>query len=106
MVVIEMQWVNAYLSGMGLKDSRLGDRETFITGQNSAHAVEFRGLFEEASEYREVARFDEGYFMPQHTLTDRLLGNRMRNYVNEVVIFVKDGPVEESVSTGGGGQDG
>ena len=47
----------------------------------------YQVLFKGQTEYREVARFGEGYFMPEYLLADALLGNRSRNYISEVVIF-------------------
>ncbi len=49
-----------------------------------------QALFKGTTEYREVARFNEGYFMPEYRISDYVIGNRSRNYVAEVVIFMKD----------------
>jgi hypothetical protein len=48
-----------------------------------------QAVFRHTSEYQEVARFKEGYLMPEFRITDALLGNRARNYVGEIVIFRK-----------------
>jgi hypothetical protein len=88
-IVEEMIHANHYLSGVGLRDSMPRDyRYIFdINSQESADA--FQSLFSGESEYIEAARFDENYFMPEYVLTDKIIGNRSRNYLTEVVIFVK-----------------
>jgi hypothetical protein len=89
-IVMEMHRANEVLSGMGWKNNMPADyRRTF--GKRPKEEVEaLQGLFKGTTEYREVARFSEHYWMPEFTLVERLLGNRSRNYVTEVVIFERD----------------
>ena len=58
-----------------------------------------QALFQGSSEYREVARFGEGYFMPEYVLVDWLIGNRSRNYLSEIAIFRRDQPGSEDLPT-------
>jgi hypothetical protein len=90
-VVEEMHHANHYLSGMGLRDSMPRDYHHIFDTESQAEVDAFQGLFTGLSGYREAARFGENYFMPEYTLTDRLIGNRSRNYLAELVIFVKAG---------------
>jgi len=90
-LVEEMHHANHYLSGMGLRDSMPRDYRNIFDSGSQQEVDAFQGLFTGQSGYREVARFGENYFMPEYTLTDRLIGNRSRNYLAEVVIFVKGG---------------
>jgi hypothetical protein len=76
-----------YLSGMGWKNSMPTDLSQVHGVQTQRDLVELQALFRQTSEYREVARFSEGYVMPEFRLTDRLIGNRARNYVAEIVVF-------------------
>jgi hypothetical protein len=65
-------------------------QKRFVFGGRSQQDVqELQSLFEGGSEYREAARFGEGYVMPEYRLVNRLLGNRSRNYLAEIVIFRK-----------------
>jgi hypothetical protein len=87
-IICEMHYANMFLSGMGLRDSYPADNSTvwpWFRDAASMHA--WQDLFRGRSPYRQVARFSEGYFMPERVWTDRLIGNRSRNYVGEVVIF-------------------
>lgn len=88
-VVIEMHHANHYLSGMGWKNSFPEDYRFIFASRSQAWVEARQSLFRGTSEYKEVARFSEGYFMPEYVLTDRLIGNRSRNYVAEIVIFRK-----------------
>lgn len=91
-VIEEMHHANHYLSGMGLCDSLPRDYHHVFDIESQAQLDAFQGLFTGHSGYREAARFGENYFMPEYILTDRLIGNRSRNYLAEVVIFVnRDG---------------
>ena len=87
-VVEEMHHANHYLSDMGLRDSMPRDYHHVYDIGSQAQLDAFQGLFTGTSGYREAARFGEHYFMPEYTLTDRLIGNRSRNYLAEVVIFL------------------
>jgi len=88
-LVVEMHTANHYVSGMGWKNSFPGDYRRIFASRSQARINELQSIFKATSEYREVARFSEGYFMPEYTLADRLIGNRSRNYVAEIVIFQK-----------------
>jgi hypothetical protein len=88
-LAIQMDNANHYLSGMGLRDSYPKDYRTVFDGGSQARLEELQAVFKGTTEYREVARFSEGYFMPEYVVVDRLIGNRSRNYVAEIVIFVK-----------------
>jgi len=88
-VVEEMHHANHYLSDMGLRDSMPRDYRHVYDIQSQEELDAFQALFTGTSAYREATRFGENYFMPEYTLTDRFIGNRSRNYLAEVVIFVK-----------------
>lgn len=88
-LLVEMMSANHYLSGLSWRDSYPPDYRRIFDGQSQERVDALQNLFRGRSEYREVARFREGYFMPEYVLTDRLLGNRSRNYVSEIVIFKK-----------------
>ncbi len=88
-VVIDMHHANHYLSGMGFRDSYPRDAGRIFDAMSQERVDQLQALFKGDTEYREVARFREGYFMPEYVLVDRLIGNRSRNYVAEVVIFQK-----------------
>jgi len=89
-VVMEMHNANHYLSGMGLKNSYPRDYRRIFDAISQESVDYVQALFKGESEYREVARFDEGYLMPEYVLVNRLIGNRSRNYVAELVIFRRD----------------
>ena len=89
-LVIEMHHANHYLSGMGLKNSFPKDYRLIFDGRSQARVETFQAVFKGTSEYKEVARFGEGYFMPDYVIVDNLIGNRSRNYVAEIVIFKKN----------------
>ena len=93
-LVIEMHRANEYLSGMGFKNSMPRNRR-FIFGMRSQKEIDaLQALFNGTSDYREVARFSEGYVMPEYRLVDWLLGDRSRNYLTEIVIFRSKGREE------------
>jgi hypothetical protein len=94
-VVEEMHHANHYLSGMGLRNSLPRDYRYVFDIDSQAWLDAFQGLFTGTTGYREVARFDEGYFMPEYTLTDHFIGNRSRNYLAEVVIFADTTPASD-----------
>jgi len=89
-VIEEMHHANHYLSGMGLRDSMPRNYRHIFDSESQEEVDAFQGLFTGTSGYREAARFGENYCMPEYRLTDRLIGNRSRNYLAEVVIFVRD----------------
>jgi hypothetical protein len=88
-VVCDMHFANIFLSGMGWRDSYPRDYLTILPVWFSQASVDaWQSLFQGTNAaYAEAARFSEGYVMPEYVVTDRLLGNRSRNYVAEVVIF-------------------
>jgi len=88
-LVMEMHQANHYLSGMGLKNSYPSDYRFVFDGISQTTLQAFQDLFSGKTEYKEAARFKEGYFMPEYRLVDNLIGNRSRNYVAEIVIFTK-----------------
>lgn len=87
LVAVDMYRANHYLSGMGWKNSYPRDIRYIFDAMSQERVDTFQALFKGQTEYREVARFDEGYFMPEYVIADALLGNRSRNYLSEVVIF-------------------
>jgi hypothetical protein len=87
-IVVEMHSANHYLSGMSLRNSYPSDYKRIFASRSAGRIKELQSLFRGTSEYKEVARFSEGYLMPEYRMADRLIGNRSRNYVAEVVIFV------------------
>jgi hypothetical protein len=88
-LVIQMDRANHYLSGMGLRNSYPRDYRSIFNAESQVRIEGLQAVFKGTSEYREVARFKEGYFMPEYVLVDKLIGNRSRNYVAEIVIFLK-----------------
>ena len=86
-MLVEMHRANLVLSGMGWKNNMPADyRQTF--GKRPKREVEaLQALFKGTTEYQEVARFPEHYWMPEFKLVEHLLGNRSRNYLTEVVVF-------------------
>jgi hypothetical protein len=89
-VVIEMHEANHYLSGFSFKNSFPRDHRFIFDCPSPERLLAFQELFRGESEYKEIVRFREGYFMPEYLLVDKILGNRSRNYVTEIVIFEKD----------------
>ncbi len=88
-VVAEAYRVNHWLSGTGLRDSRPQDHRRVFNGVSAAELAAWQGLFDGRTALREAARFPERYRMPEPRLADRLLGNRSRNYLGEIVIFAR-----------------
>ena len=86
-LVWEMYRVNPVLSGMGWRDSYPRDYRYIFEARNQAYVDRIQQVFKNETEYKQVARFDEGYFMPELKWTDRLIGNRSRNYVTEIIIY-------------------
>jgi len=89
-IVEEMHHANHYLSGMGLRNSMPTDYRYIFDVESQENVDAFQALFTGNSEYREAVRFSEQYFMPEYVLIDKLIGNRSRNYLAEVVIFIKN----------------
>jgi hypothetical protein len=90
-LVEEMMQANHILSGVGLRDSYPPDYHHVFDVLSQNEVDETQAVFKGESEYREVARFREGYFMPEYRWSDRMLGNRSRNYITELVIFERQG---------------
>jgi hypothetical protein len=88
-LVMELHRANIYLSGMGWKNSMPTNVKQVYGAGTQADLETLQAVFRHTSEYQEVARFKEGYLMPEFRITDALLGNRARNYVGEIVIFRK-----------------
>jgi 4-amino-4-deoxy-L-arabinose transferase-like glycosyltransferase len=88
-LVMEMYRVNPVLSGMGWRDSYPRDYRYIFEANSQKYVDNLQAVFKGESEYREAARFAEGYFMPEYKWTNRLLGDRSRNYVTEIVIFTR-----------------
>ncbi len=88
-LIMEMHEANHCLSGMGLRNSYPKDYRFIFDCESQETVQAFHSLFKGESEYKEVARFKEGYFMPEYTVVDNLIGNRSRNYVAEIVVFEK-----------------
>lgn len=89
-LVIEMYDANNYLSGVDWRDSYPADPRGVFDVESPERLAAFQALFRGQLPYREVARFREGYVMPEHRLALRLVGDRARSYVTEVVVFRKD----------------
>jgi len=88
-IIEEMHHANHYLSGMGLRNSLPRDYRRIFDSHSQDYIDGFQSLFTNQSDYKEVVRFSENYFMPEYVLTDRLIGNRSRNYLAEIVVFVR-----------------
>ncbi len=88
-VVVEMHHANHYLSGMSWRNSYPSDYKFIFDSRSQARIDALQSLFKGSSEYKEVARFSEGYCMPEYVLVDHLIGNRSRNYVAEIVVFAQ-----------------
>jgi Dolichyl-phosphate-mannose-protein mannosyltransferase len=88
-IVAELYSWNHFLSGTGLRESYPKDWRTVFDALSQERLEAYQNVFRGAAGYREVARFDEGYFMPALKLPDRALGNRSRNYLTGIVIFRK-----------------
>jgi 4-amino-4-deoxy-L-arabinose transferase-like glycosyltransferase len=97
-LVIDMKDANHYLRGMTLRDSVPEDSRNIFDSFSQDWVESMQALFRGTSGYREVARFPEGYVMPEYVVTDRLIGNRSRNYVAEVVVFRTDQPERDSTT--------
>jgi hypothetical protein len=89
-VVAELYFWNHFLSGSGPRESYPTDWRRVFDGRSAARVAAFQDAWRGASGYKPVARFSEGYVMPELSLADRILGNRSRNYLTEVVILRRD----------------
>lgn len=92
-LVIEMYDANNYLSGIDWRDSYPTDPRAVFDVESPERLQAFQSLFRGTLPYREVARFKEGYFMPEHRLGLRLVGDRARGYLTELVVFQRDSAI-------------
>jgi hypothetical protein len=90
-LAIEMYDANNFLSGINWKNSLPTDPSTVFDVERPERLLAFQALFRGDLSYREVARFSEGYVMPEHQLAMRLVGDRARSYLTELVIFQRTG---------------
>jgi hypothetical protein len=86
-VVAELYSLNHFLSGSGRRESYPTDYRRVFDSLSPPRLVAFQDLYRGKAGYTEAARFEEGYFMPELRLSDRILGNRSRNYLSTVVIY-------------------
>lgn len=86
-LVIEMYDANNYLSGIGWRNSYPADPRQVFDVESEERLRAFQSLFRGTAGYMEAARFPDRYLMPEYRLAMRLLGDRARSYVSEVVIF-------------------
>jgi hypothetical protein len=86
-LVVEMHEMNLALSGVNWRDSYPSNPREVFDGQSAERVAQRQALFRGTSAYVEVARFSENYVMPEYRLAMRLLGDRSRSYITEVVIF-------------------
>ena len=91
-IVCDMYQANYFLSGMGWRNSYPREYKSVFGMWSQKSLDAWQSLFQGSSEYRECARFPTAYFMPEYRLTDRLIGDRSRSYVSEVVIFRRTQP--------------
>jgi hypothetical protein len=89
-LVIDMKDANHYLRGVRLSRSFPRESRNIFDSYGQEWIDSMQAVFRGTAGYREVARFAEGYFMPEYVVTDRLIGNRSRNYVAEIVVFRTD----------------
>jgi hypothetical protein len=86
-VLVEMHTLNHLLSGSGRRESYPTDWRRAFDADSHERLVAYQDLYRGRLGYDEVARFSEGYVMPELRLADEVLGNRSRNYLTEVVVF-------------------
>jgi 4-amino-4-deoxy-L-arabinose transferase-like glycosyltransferase len=90
-LVIEMFDANNYVSGVNWRESYPTDPRQVFDGQSAERVAAVQSLFKGTSDYQVAARFRDDYVMPEYRLTQRLLGDRARSYISEVVIFTRRG---------------
>jgi 4-amino-4-deoxy-L-arabinose transferase-like glycosyltransferase len=86
-IVAELYFWNHFLSGTGLRESYPADYRRVFDANSAERLGAFQNVYRGTSGYTQAARFPESYVMPELRLADRILGNRSRNYLTEVVIF-------------------
>lgn len=91
-LLVDMHYANHYLTGVGWRNSFPRAARNVFMMESQSRLELLQALFRGETEYREVARFREGYFMPEYVLTNRLLGDRSRSYVTEIRVFRRPGP--------------
>lgn len=98
-LMMEMYRINPILSGMSWRATYPRDHRYIFEARTQKYVDNLQALFKGESEYRQVASFDEGYFMPEYNWVNHLIGNRSRNYVSEIVIFTRPfSPEEQAVA--------
>lgn len=88
-LVVEMHEMNNSLSGVDWRNSMPADPRRVFDGRSAERVQAIQALFRGSSDYQEVARFSEGYLMPEYRLGQALVGDRSRSYISEIVIFRK-----------------
>ena len=88
-LVVEMHEMNNSLSGVDWRNSMPADPRRVFDGRSAERVQAIQALFRGTSDYQEVARFSEGYVMPEYRLGLALVGDRSRSYISEIVIFRK-----------------
>lgn len=63
--VIEMLDANHFLTGVGWRNNYPRDARNVFASLSQEYLDTMQALFQGKTEYREVARFSEGYFMPE-----------------------------------------
>lgn len=86
-IVVEMFDANNYLSGIGWRNSYPTDPSEIFDGQTAERVAAVQSLFRGTSACAQVARFPDSYVMPEYRLAMRLVGDRARSYITEVVVF-------------------
>jgi hypothetical protein len=86
-VVAELYAWNHFVSGAGPRESYPADHRKVFDALSQPRLQAFQDVHRGKGGYCEAARFGEGYVMPELRLADRLLGNRSRNYLTEIVIY-------------------
>lgn len=89
-LVTHMMDANHYVNGVGWPNSYPADHRNVFDALDQERLELLQAIFRGTSPYREVARFTEGYVMPEYRLVLRLIGDRSRNYVSTVVIFRRE----------------
>jgi len=104
-LVIEMGEANHSLSGVNWRNSYPSDPRLVFDGRSAERVAAIQSLFRGTSSYTMVARFPDGYIMPEYRMAMALLGDRARSFITEVVIFKRRGMEPASagpVARGGG----
>jgi hypothetical protein len=102
-LIFDMHAINNTLSGINWRNSYPTDVRQIFDAGSAARVATIQSLFQGTSgTYTLVARFPDPYLMPEHRVAQRLLGDRARTYISEVVIFRRTGarPVAAASGTG------